>query len=302
MLAYLSMSAGRKGVRILKRALHPARSNEIPELHPLSFVSSSVLVRYEDTGGIRSFDTGFSQNHSLGVFAEQSEYSRRKNIGRYSLQMCNITRDILSRNGSEARGALQTASAQNMEDGATTACVVGLKGSQLNGINVGDCAFALIRNGKLFYRTVDGNFTITRPHCIGRRQNGSEINDLSLGTDIDFTVYSDDVIIMGSDGLWDNIYTEQVVEIVNETIGQREIADKSTQLDETLAKRIAEAVAGKAIMKARDPAWPSPFQSKCPKHYHHNGGKSDDVLVICAFVIDSLSTGTENIKGARLSG
>lgn len=82
-----------------------------------------------------------------------------------------------------------------------------------------------------------------------------------------------DVIVAGSDGLWDNLHPNELTELVNSNI-QNE-------------KKMAEEIAKAAYRRSLSTSYPSPFHEKAKKAklYYPPQGKSDDITVVAATVV-----------------
>lgn len=88
-----------------------------------------------------------------------------------------------------------------------------------------------------------------------------------------------DIIIAGSDGLFDNLYDQDIVKTAENTV---KLFDNKLELCERLAKTLAE----KAVNKAWDHNYRSPFArnaAKAGKKYV--GGKLDDTTVVVAVAV-----------------
>ena len=82
-----------------------------------------------------------------------------------------------------------------------------------------------------------------------------------------------DIIIVGSDGLWDNLEIDQIVTILYKYInGSKLNTDDS-----------AKALANEAEILSKDKGYLSPFSKKAREHnFHYTGGKPDDITIIVA--------------------
>lgn len=77
---------------------------------------------------------------------------------------------------------------------------------------------------------------------------------------------------MATDGLWDNLFESEIIEIVSEG---DERGDSSLQIAERLVKEAKRA----SLSETMD----SPFSVEARKHgITHLGGKEDDITVIVA--------------------
>lgn len=86
-------------------------------------------------------------------------------------------------------------------------------------------------------------------------------------------VNNNDIIVVGSDGLWDNLEIDQIVAILNKNIN-------STKLNTNEA---AKALAAEAEIKSKDKCYLSPFSKKAREHnFNYTGGKPDDITIIVA--------------------
>ena len=86
-----------------------------------------------------------------------------------------------------------------------------------------------------------------------------------------------DIVIVGTDGLWDNMYRHEIVHCVKGYTTGENYMFKDPQL-------VAEAIATKAFKYSQEDKWyVSPFgKSAREHHYEYLGGKPDDITVIVA--------------------
>ena len=87
-----------------------------------------------------------------------------------------------------------------------------------------------------------------------------------------------DIIILGSDGLWDNLYDQRIVELVRPFIRDTEVlADPEL---------VAEIIANEAEKYSYQQSYLSPFAKGAREHYSdYLGGKPDDITVIVGQVV-----------------
>lgn len=79
-----------------------------------------------------------------------------------------------------------------------------------------------------------------------------------------------DIVLLGSDGLFDNLFDSQIVKLVRDNI------DKSSE-------EIASAIAKAAQAAASDPTLETPFARAAVEHgLTWFGGKLDDISVVVA--------------------
>lgn len=90
-------------------------------------------------------------------------------------------------------------------------------------------------------------------------------------------VEAGDVIVAGTDGLFDNLYNNEVTALVVQGV-------RSRVSPEVMAKNIAELARVKALDRKRQ----SPFSTAAQEAgYRYHGGKLDDITVVVSFVTGS---------------
>jgi protein phosphatase PTC7 len=165
--------------------------------------------------------------------------------------------------------------------GSSTACVTALRGNQLLTANLGDSGFLLVREGNLIFRSKEQQYQFNFPYQLSGEAKYSEKVEKAERHSID--VQEGDIIVLGTDGLFDNLFDEQIIKIV-----------KSNPNPKTIANKIANA----AFSHASDPKWKSPFNESASNHGYPNyeGGKLDDITVVVAqiHVNESVPVNGEN--------
>jgi protein phosphatase PTC7 len=160
--------------------------------------------------------------------------------------------------------------------GSSTACVALLKGNELHAVNVGDSGFMIIRNNASIFRTKEQQHYFNCPF-----QLGSDSGDTPEAGDKSTTpVQPGDLIVMASDGLWDNLFDNEIINISMNTLRK--------EGENCPTKSIATAIATAAMAAARNSTKESPFSVNAGKHgYMFRGGKLDDVTVLVARVTNA---------------
>lgn len=152
--------------------------------------------------------------------------------------------------------------------GTSTACVVSVDGEgAMRAATYGDSCFLLFRNGKLVHRQREMQQGFNCP--------------MQMGTDAPFKanyaelwsgmVDAGDVIVLATDGVLDNVFDEEIRALV--------VANSASLT--AAANAIAQS-ASKFALSPRD----SPFTLNARKKgiNHFNGGKLDDICVVCTRV------------------
>nr|XP_016508792.1 PREDICTED: probable protein phosphatase 2C 55 [Nicotiana tabacum] len=157
--------------------------------------------------------------------------------------------------------------------GSSTACMLKLADDTLHAVNVGDSGFVVIKDGVIVYKSEIQQSSFNRPFQLGNSKNS---NDPSVAEKISFPVKAGDIIVMGTDGLFDNVHDFELELVVNNGVDSWE-SDES----ETLAWRIAQY----ALENSKNTEIYTPFTRECSKAgFEQKGGKYDDITVIVAHI------------------
>ncbi|XP_022846285.1 probable protein phosphatase 2C 55 [Olea europaea var. sylvestris] len=156
-----------------------------------------------------------------------------------------------------------------VSQGSSTACIITLQGEFLHCANVGDSKFVLIRDGKVVFSSPIQTNAFNSPY-----QLGQESDSPSVAAEFKCRVEPWDVIVVGTDGLFDNVHETELETMVFQGLVEGTIPD-------LLAKEIADFALGKAT----DPFACTPFQIEAIQAgYEYLGGKYDDITVVVAFI------------------
>ena len=122
--------------------------------------------------------------------------------------------------------------------------------------NVGDCGFRVIRDGAILTRSEVGEHFFDCPHQLEDPDSGFDGVDLAEERAVvsEIQLRPGDVLLLASDGLYDNMHEAELLEIVARAVAPRwwATADRTAQgLADALAKRAAE--------HAQDPTYASPY-------------------------------------------
>jgi len=198
------------------------------------------------------------------------------NAGECSRQIMRLSRDYFVEGGTVPITALENAEELSNKAGSTTALVayydMGLK--VLDVIQVGDCNLIVIRDNYVAHQTESQVRSHNMPYQIGAGSNDTVAFHSEGYT---FELQEDDIIVAGSDGLWDNMFPTQVIEIIRGS-GLRS------------AKQLSRIIASVAYELSHDKNMWSPFaQDAYEDHKVRNtdnwkGGKQDDIIVVVAVV------------------
>ena len=166
--------------------------------------------------------------------------------------------------------------------GSSTACVVVLdkKNSTLHSANLGDSGFLIIRKQNVVHSSLGQQHYFNTPYQLAippPDQEGNVIQDnLDSAEETSFAVEEGDVVVLGTDGIFDNLTEKQMI---------NEISKLKDNTPESL-QSVADSLANLARMLSFDPNYLSPFakQARIQEGIEVIGGKPDDITVLVAIV------------------
>ncbi|KAJ0982656.1 hypothetical protein J5N97_010911 [Dioscorea zingiberensis] len=169
---------------------------------------------------------------------------------------------------------LEKAYSSTKARGSSTACIIALTDQGIHAVNLGDSGFIVVREGCTIFRSPvqqhDFNFTFQL-----ESGNGSDLP--SSAQVFSFPVASGDVIIAGTDGLFDNLYNNEVTAVVVH-------ATRAGLGPQVTAQKIAAL----ARQRAQDRNRQTPFSTAAQDAgYRYYGGKLDDITVVVSFITES---------------
>ena len=141
-------------------------------------------------------------------------------------------------------------------------------GYQVEIVYLGDSSFLVIGDGNVVLEPVEQEVAFNRPFQLGKLAGGlTYAQEPSDAEKFGFNMEEDELIIFGTDGLFDNLFEADILKIVYED-------------PDAHAADIAHTLASAAIERGGS-ADTSPFEVNSEEHgYAHKGGKIDDTTVI----------------------
>ena len=172
---------------------------------------------------------------------------------------------------------------------------------------IGDSSFMVLRNGKKFYRAANSMYDEFNPCYVASRYEWESIKEKVVLKSLE--VEEGDLVVAGSDGFWDNLYDNQIVDVINlqkELLASDEETEKNESNEKQTRNEGEEEKKGKEKRKGRDldlkelanalaqEAYlsslshkPGPFAGDVQeggKATYVYGGKPDDITVIVSEV------------------
>lgn len=155
--------------------------------------------------------------------------------------------------------------------GSCTACIIALTDQGIHAINLGDSGFLVIRDGSTVFRSHSQQYEFNFPYQLG---SDTACEPPSSGEILKCSVQAGDVIVAGTDGLFDNLYNNEIVSIV--------VHAKRVHLKpQEMAKNIATLARERAVDRNRE----TPFSTAAREAgFRYYGGKLDDITVVVSYV------------------
>jgi len=220
--------------------------------------------------------------------------------------------------------------------GSATCCIAALSATEreLGIANFGDSGARLVRFGpdgvpQIVERTLEQQHSFNCPYQLSRVPCESEyavVRERGFGSLIDaisdagepdttsmaalyaFDVKEGDLLILGSDGLWDNLFEYELLELIEQaaTLASFGDSDSSCAEDDALLSKLgfssrraarrraltidpddlARSIARKTYSRSSTVFGKTPFADSAEKSgFHHRGGKMDDITVVVAWVL-----------------
>ena len=163
--------------------------------------------------------------------------------------------------------------------GSTTATIVKLVNSTLFIYNIGDSGCAVFRDHRCGFESKRTQNGFNYPYQLGTGQKHT-VDD---GTLEYVQIELDDTIVCATDGLWDNLYINEIETILQQTWDEKSIPSVFTRMS---AKKLVE----KALYKAGNAYINTPMSDAAKAAgIDFKGGKLDDTTVIVSRVLEEVS-------------
>ncbi|CAI0549041.1 unnamed protein product [Linum tenue] len=148
--------------------------------------------------------------------------------------------------------------------------------------NVGDCGLKLIREGQIIFSTTPQEHYFDCPYQLSSETVGQTYLDAMVSS---LEAIEGDIIVMGSDGLFDNVFDHEIVS----TIGQHRNVSDAAKVLANLARvhSLDSSYDSPYALEARSKGIEPPWWKKIIG-MQLTGGKLDDITVIVAQIVSSL--------------
>ena len=265
----------------------PSSSSSQQKKYCVSTVdASAILVPHPDKSATGGEDSCFvlKRSNAFGVF---------DGVGGWSDEGVNPA-EYSETFASEAAKAVTKEKMRNPVDimvrahkmtrvvGSSTACVCVVEEGEATFANVGDAGGIVARNGACVFKTEPMQHEFNMPFQLGWKEAYPETDDPRRADVKKVRLKRGDCVVLGSDGLWDNVPHEDVAILCDENEGD--------------AVKCAEQIARLAFSRSTDEEYDSPFMIAARREGMEltwaeklqgvklTGGKMDDIAVVVAFV------------------
>ncbi|WWC85491.1 uncharacterized protein L201_000355 [Kwoniella dendrophila CBS 6074] len=201
--------------------------------------------------------------------------------------------------------------------GSSTCLLALLHNSTLHIANLGDCCLLLIRKGEVVFRTQEMQHAFNFPLQVGTHSRDEPMKDAQR---YDIAVKKGDVVILGSDGLMDNLFDEDILEIVLQYTAKSSTEESSSSSSSNnqlptppitprnndelpfSPQQISEELCNKARSVSEEVTATTPFMCKAIEEgIDFVGGKKDDISVLVGVIGDrDDAAGEDHQGGSRL--
>lgn len=258
---------------------HSADSSteKIPSVRALKLNSGSCYLPHPDKEETGGEDAHFicSDKQAIGVADGVGGWADfGVDAGKYARELMS---NSVSAVQEEPKGSvdparvLEKAYRSTKARGSSTACIVALTDQGLHAINLGDSGFMVVRDGCTVFRSPaqqhDFNFTY-------QLESGNAGDLPSSGQIFTIPVAPGDVIVAGTDGLFDNLYNNDITAVVVHAV-------RAGLGPQVTAQKIAALARQRAQDKNRQTPFSSAAQHAGIRYY---GGKLDDITVVVSYI------------------
>ncbi|ETL40689.1 hypothetical protein, variant 3 [Phytophthora nicotianae CJ01A1] len=235
-------------------------------------------------------DAWFISGNTVGVADGVGGWARKGiDSGEYSRTLMNSAKRTVTASDKTPTPlqVLTVAHRSAQCPGSSTACIVQLKDLSLQAINLGDSGFLLCRlqpdkaeggalRWQVVHETPNQCHYFNCPYQLGFGANGDKPE---MGEVYDLETQEGDVIVLGTDGLFDNLFPKQIASLLDTVL------PSTPELDHHSMEKVASCIAHTAHKAAKGTKSKTPFAVAAQQAgYEYLGGKMDDITVVTSLV------------------
>lgn len=102
--------------------------------------------------------------------------------------------------------------------GASTMVVIECDGTKIKAANLGDSGFRVVRAGKVIFASPAQEHYFNCPYQLGFEPLSEDTDTANDAEVFDIAVQPGDLVIAGSDGLFDNVFDEEIAEVATSAV------------------------------------------------------------------------------------
>lgn len=154
--------------------------------------------------------------------------------------------------------------------GSSTVCVVALDKASgvMDAANLGDSGYIVVRGDEIVLRSKAQQHRFNAPYQLTLSPEGTVSDCSAMAASHSLPLRPADLILIATDGLWDNLFEDEILAIVGRTRARD-------------ARSIATEIVKEARVASERPDSESPFSAEARRHgLRRTGGKQDDITVV----------------------
>ncbi|MCL7032135.1 hypothetical protein MKW94_007858 [Papaver nudicaule] len=255
---------------------------------PMKLISGSYYIPKKQSKNPQGEDAHFISDNTVGVADGVGGWTKQGiDSGEYSRQLMSnslISVTNYMQQDIDPMQILTEAYLNTNKQGSSTACILTLINDKgLHAVNVGDSGFVVLRRGCSIFRSPTQQHGFNYPYQLGQNSPDKP----SSADVLEFKeITTGDVIVMGTDGLFDNLFPWEIEKVILDA--EEEATSRGGKIE---PNEVAWALAEYALKKSLDPNNPTPF-AEAEKLNNSlskgTGGKADDITVIVSYVCDGM--------------
>lgn len=242
----------------------------------------------------RNEDAYFTSPFAIGIADGVGDLMNEFGISskEFSTELMQTCKELMISLNSKAHGKeiVKNALTQMDSGGSSTYLLASLKRNKLMISNMGDCRVLIFRKSnnsvKLMFQTPAKQHSFNVPYQVSKEFSPTQLsrkltteskNIMKSNCQIDsddyiITVHEGDLLIFGSDGLFDNMFTKDILKVVKKNYFQGNLSCIGNLLIQQAKKNSQSGMT-------------TPFEENMKNNKcHWKGGKNDDITVIVSLL------------------
>ena len=263
---------------LIKKMFSLINSNSVGKHMSLSFYSKVKYIPLSDKPNLLGEDAWFITPIGIGIADGIGGWSMVNiDSGLYSRKLMSNAEQYIMETKSRDPSKILKAAYNSMDEivGTTTVCILTLHGNILRAANIGDSGF-------VHFRFIGANWEIL---CHSREQQhyfncpkqlGTDSGDMPEHADIyEYEILSGDIIVLATDGIWDNIFDYRIVEILM----------RNHPINVAKLEEIVWEITDAALKTSIDKTVETPFSLGAQSNrIPYSGGKKDDICCVVSLI------------------